>query len=61
MLETVKGLIKKLESETLMEVDEIKNSDLSQGLYSLGKSEAAELTLPSFSGAVVEDFLKFRK
>ena len=61
MLEAVKGLIKKLESETLMEVDEIKNSDLSQGLYSLGKSEAAEVTLSSFPGVLEDDFSKFRK
>ena len=61
MLKAAKGLVKKLEYETLMAIEEIKNEDLSRCLYSLGESEAPQVTLPFFSGALEDDFSKFRK
>ena len=61
MLEAAKGLVKKLEFDTSMVIEEIMNEDLSRCLYSLGKSEAAEVTLSSFPGVLEDDFSKFRK
>ena len=59
-LEAAKGLMKTLESETLIVIEDIRTEDVTRCLYSLGNSKAAHVKLPSFSGAVEEDFSKFK-